>query len=165
MRTQPKGMKERPSASFTQLGLTALPSAPRRARCHARQALTSWGVRPELIGTAELLICELVTNAVKATRVTYGSGEPGVASLDQISLALTYNGAAIRIEVSDTNPNPPVRGNASSDAKNGRGMIIVEALTSEWSYHFLPSGPGKTVYCVLPAAEAPSADASLAVAS
>ena len=34
------------------------------------------------------------------------------------------------------------------DYENGRGLILVDALSREWSY-FYPPGGGKVVYCFL----------------
>src|SRR5579872_687081 len=48
------------------LGLGALPSAVPCARLHARQVLWEWG----LSEVAELLVSELVTNAVQAAQAT-----------------------------------------------------------------------------------------------
>ena len=52
------------------------------------------------------------------------------------------------IEVYDTDSNPPVRSSPDDDAENGRGLMLVDALSKEWSYFFLPGG-GKVVYCFL----------------
>ena len=49
--------------------LGALPSAVPCARLHARQVLWEWGLS-EVAETAELLLSELVTNAVQAARAT-----------------------------------------------------------------------------------------------
>ena len=35
-----------------------------------------------------------------------------------------------------------------TDAENGRGLMLVDALSKEWSY-FFPPGGGKVVYCFL----------------
>jgi hypothetical protein len=60
---------------------------------------------------------------------------------------------------------PPVRRDASPDAQSGRGLLIIEALTSEWSYCVLPSGRGKTVYCMLPTDAPARGTSGLPVAS
>ena len=44
----------------------ALPTAPGRARAHVRATLDQWG-QSALAAVAELLISEMVTNAVKAS--------------------------------------------------------------------------------------------------
>ena len=54
----------------------------------------------------------------------------------------------IVIEVSDPDPRPPVLTDAGPEAESGRGLILVQALSKEWSYFYPPTG-GKTVYCTL----------------
>jgi hypothetical protein len=52
------------------------------------------------------------------------------------------------IEVYDTGSNPPIRSHPDDYAENGRGLMLVDALSKEWSY-FFPPGGGKVVYCIL----------------
>jgi len=40
---------------------------------------------------------------------------------------------------------------ADHDAEAGRGLMLVQALSKEWSYFFTPGG--KTVYAVIDAAD------------
>lgn len=134
------------SALMARFGLAASLSAPYQARCRVRHALESWGIDGELVETAALIASELVANAAKAATVT------------QILLTLCYGRQALRIEVTDDSPNPPVLSEAPPDAESGRGLQIIDALTTEWSYSFLPAGLGKTVYCVLPTGDRPGAD-------
>src|SRR6266851_1102428 len=49
------------------LDLGALPTAPGCARLHARHVLWEWGLEP-LSETVELLVSEIVTNAIRAAR-------------------------------------------------------------------------------------------------
>lgn len=139
------------SALIARFGLPASPGAPYQARCCVRRALDSWGIGGEVVETAALVASELVANAAKATAVTSESG-------GQILLTLCYARQALRIEVTDGSPSPPVRSEVPPDAESGRGLLIVDALTAEWSYSFLPAGLGKTVYCVLPVGDRPGAD-------
>ena len=138
-----------PGEAVSYLELVTLPSAPFWARRHARASLRSWRLWPETIETAELLVSELVTNAVKFT----GSepAQPGHAELEsvqRISLILRYLAGQLIIEVSDPDPRPPVVADAGDDAESGRGLMLVQALSKEWSYYLPPSG-GKVVYAVL----------------
>ena len=41
---------------------------------------------------------------------------------------------------------PPVLTDADDEAESGRGLVLVDALSKEWSY-FFPPGGGKVVYC------------------
>jgi anti-sigma regulatory factor (Ser/Thr protein kinase) len=103
----------------------------------------------ETAETAELLISELVTNAVRfvgnPTR-TWRYSERANASL--ISLSIRHFREGLLIEVYDTDSNPPIRYHADEHAESGRGLMLVEALSKEWSY-FFPQGGGKVVYCYL----------------
>jgi hypothetical protein len=54
-----------PFQSYLELG--ALPSALPSARLHARFVVAEWGLEP-IVDTVELVVSELVTNGVKASR-------------------------------------------------------------------------------------------------
>jgi len=129
--------------------LAALPTTPFWARCQARTVLREWRMLPEVIETAELLVSELVTNAVKFSspvpvRLRYADLE----RVERISLTLRHQAGQVVIEVSDSDVNPPRLADADAGAESGRGLMLVDALSKEWSY-FLPPSGGKTVYCVL----------------
>ena len=99
--------------------------------------------------TAELLVSELVTNAVRSTgnpARTLRYSDRANASL--ISLSIRHFREGLLIEVYDTDSNPPLRSRADGDAESGRGLMLVEALSKEWSYFFPPRG-GKVVSCFL----------------
>jgi hypothetical protein len=70
------------------------------------------------------------------------------ANAGLISLSLRYFDDVLLIEVYDTDSNPPVLCDADAYAENGRGLMLLDALTKEWSY-FFPPGGGKVVYCSL----------------
>jgi anti-sigma regulatory factor (Ser/Thr protein kinase) len=132
------------------LALGALPSSPFWARRYTCRFLDSCGGIPESTAdAAELLVSELVTNAVRF------SGDPARplryserASAGLISLSLRHFGDGLLIEVFDTDANPPVLTDADLYAENGRGLMLVGALARKWSY-FFPPGGGKVVYCIL----------------
>ena len=54
----------------------------------------------------------------------------------------------IVIEISDSDPRPPILTDTGPEADSGRGLIIVQALSKEWSWFYPPAG-GKTVCCTL----------------
>jgi anti-sigma regulatory factor (Ser/Thr protein kinase) len=146
------------SALMARFGLAASPSAPYQARRQVRRAMASLGIDPEVIETAALIASELVANAARAAHEGRAEGELSAPSMGQILVTLWYGRQALRIEVTDGSPSPPVLKRAPPDAESGRGMFIVDALAAEWSYSFLPAGLGKTVYCVLPMQDRPDAD-------
>ncbi|HVB45181.1 MAG TPA: ATP-binding protein [Streptosporangiaceae bacterium] len=131
------------------LELATLPSAPFWARCQTKAALRAWQLWPDLIEIAELLVSELVTNAVKISGPTPQElAESGLASVERIALTLRLMPSRLVIEVFDNDINPPVLTDADADAESGRGLMLVQALSKEWGFFFPPAG-GKTVFCVL----------------
>ena len=130
--------------------LVTLPTSPFWARRYTRFFLDSCrGISEGTAETAELLVSELVTNAVRfagdpARPLRYS--ERADASL--ISLSLRHFRESLLIEVYDTDNNPPIRSHPDDYAENGRGLMLVDALSKEWSY-FFPPGGGKVVYCIL----------------
>ena len=139
----------RPLDSGT-FALVALPTSPFWARRYTRSFLDSCkGMGEDAADMAELIVSELVTNAVRfagnPTR-TLRYSERANASL--ISLSIRHFREGLLIEVYDTDSNPPIRSHAEDYAESGRGLMLVEALSKEWSY-FFPPGGGKVVYCFL----------------
>ena len=130
--------------------LVTLPTSPFWARKYTRSFLDSCrGMTETIAGTAELLVSELVTNAVRFSgdpARTLSYSERADASL--ISLSLRHFPEVLLIEVYDTDSNPPILCDTGTDAENGRGLMLIDALAKEWSYFFPPDG-GKVVYCFL----------------
>ena len=128
------------------LALAALPTSPFWARRYTCTFLDSCqGIGEGTTATAELLVSELVTNAVRFTG-NRGQRNPGRASL--ISLSLRQFRDGLLIEVYDAGSNPPVRADTGECAETGRGLMLIGALSKEWSCVFIPGG-GKLVYCFL----------------
>ena len=130
--------------------LVTLPTSPFWARRYTRSFLGSCqGISAGTVETAELLVSELVTNAVRF------SGDPARtlryserANASLISLSLRHFREGLLIEVYDTDNNTLIRSSPDDDAESGRGLMLVDALSKEWSYFFPPCG-GKVVYCFL----------------
>lgn len=130
--------------------LVTLPTSPFWARKYTRSFLASChGITEGTAETAELLVSELVTNAVRF------SGDPARvlryserADASLISLSLRHFRDGLLIEVYDTDSNPPVLSDAGDYDENGRGLMLIDSLAKEWSY-FYPPGGGKVVYCWL----------------
>jgi len=126
-----------PLQDFLELG--ALPSAVPSARLHARQLLWEWGLT-NFSETVELLLTELMTNAVKASQ-----------SLEwpfPVRLWLLSDKARILILVWDANHQPPVRMDAGEEAEGGRGLLLVEALSDQWNWYDPPEKGGKMVWAL-----------------
>jgi anti-sigma regulatory factor (Ser/Thr protein kinase) len=114
--------------SFLELG--ALDGAVPSARLHARHVLREWGLTA-LADDAELVVSELVTNGVQASRAMEHAA---------IRLWLTSDQAQVAICVWDASPQPPVRMDAAEEAENGRGLLLVEAVSAQWGW--FPATPG-----------------------
>lgn len=123
------------------LELGALPGAVPCARLHARQVLWEWQLA-DRAGTAELLVSELVTNAVQAC-----SGlAAGVAA---VRLWLCSDRRRVVIQVWDPSPQRPARRDADPQAEYGRGLLLVESLSAGWGLHQPPGSGGKVVWAVV----------------
>ncbi len=138
-----------PDEEVSFLDLATLASAPYWARRFASAVLAAWQVLPDAIATAELLVSELVTNAIQALapespRLSYSDLE----KVDSIRLTLRRLPGLVVIEVYDHDERPPILSEPDIDAESGRGLILVQACSKEWGHYFHPSG-GKTVYAVL----------------
>lgn len=88
------------------------------ARGVVRDLLERWGYR-ELIDDAELVVSELVTNAVV-------HAETGCAVI------VNRGEGGIRIEVQDQGPGWPDPQSPGAGAEGGRGLMIVSALSTAW---------------------------------
>ncbi|MEV5576236.1 ATP-binding protein [Spirillospora sp. NPDC052269] len=114
----------------------AVPSAVGIARKSAEHVLGSRGFPTTLVEDAGLVVCELVTNAVKAVggttvRLTVAVDAPG----------------SVTLEVHDSSLTVPHRRSPAPDDPGGRGLVIVAALAD--SYGVRPEPDGKTVFAVL----------------
>lgn len=121
------------------LDLGALPSAVPCARLHTRAILAEWGLA-YLNDAAELVISELVTNALHATRS---------ASLPSpLIIYLHANDAYLCTGVWDALRQPPAQHAHDLDADHGRGLQIVAALSHDWGTYY-PAHGGKIVYALI----------------
>ncbi|HXL88600.1 MAG TPA: ATP-binding protein [Streptosporangiaceae bacterium] len=121
------------------LELGALPSAVPCARLHARQKLREWQLT-SLSDSTELVVCELITNAIQI---------PDAGTQDApVRLWLLADRTQIVVLVWDFSPLPPVRITGSETDENGRGLLMVEAVSERWGH--LPAGNGgKFVWAIV----------------
>ena len=84
---------------------------------------------------ALLLVTELVTNAVRHSR----SGRPG----DRVTVAVADCGGTLHINVIDggsADHRPQLRPEADDDGGGGRGLWLVQELSSAWGWQETPAG-------------------------
>ncbi|MFJ9789731.1 SpoIIE family protein phosphatase [Streptomyces globosus] len=106
------------------------PRAAGRARAAAAAQLREWGL-DELVFTTELVVSELVTNAVR-----YASGAP-------VRLRLIRDQTLI-CEVFDSGHTSPHLRRAAGDDEGGRGLFIVAQTTQQWGTRY--TGAGKVIW-------------------
>ncbi|MFG2147613.1 SpoIIE family protein phosphatase [Streptomyces sp. NPDC048696] len=124
-----------------------LPREPRsvgRARELARAQLLAWDLG-DLVDTTELLVSELVTNALR-----YGEGE--------VRLRLLRDRALV-CEVWDAGLVQPRRRRARDTDEGGRGLQLVGLLSASWGSRRTPRG--KTVWFELSLPDGESSPAEL----
>jgi hypothetical protein len=121
----------------SRLELGALPGAVPCARMHARLVLTEWG-QGALGDSVELIVSELMTNAVRACSdpVTGGPGYGAEGRQLPLGLRLASDRQQVLVEVWDGATAPPVPGQVSHDGETGRGLLMVEAVSSRWGYYY-----------------------------
>ncbi|MGW0949445.1 ATP-binding SpoIIE family protein phosphatase [Streptomyces sp. NPDC002623] len=99
------------------------------ARTFALDHLTAWGLE-EMAFTTELVVSELVTNAIR-----YGTGP--------IQLRLILQ-STLTCEVSDTSSTAPHLRRARTFDEGGRGLMLVAQLTERWGTRY--SRDGKVIW-------------------
>ena len=105
----------------------------REARSVIREPMERWGLT-DLIPTTELLVSELVTNAMR-----YSRGD--------VTLRLV-NERALVCEVLDGSGALPRLRQANGDDENGRGLQVVRQLAKRWGAR--RTATGKVVWCEQP---------------
>jgi anti-sigma regulatory factor (Ser/Thr protein kinase) len=97
--------------------LPGVPEGPARARRFVRESLA--GYPEHVIETAQLLVSELVTNAVI-------HGEPPVR------IELDIEPPGVSVSVRDRGEDAPVLREPTQAGEHGRGLHIVRCLADEW---------------------------------
>jgi anti-sigma regulatory factor (Ser/Thr protein kinase) len=108
-----------PRATHILAELPYLPSAVPRARQVLRESLRDAGLDEDATAVAELLVSELVTNAVKY-------GQPPVWLLVELRPGLVH------ASVSDSSTALPERRAVDDEAEGGRGLLVLDALAGSW---------------------------------
>ncbi|MGW0828372.1 SpoIIE family protein phosphatase [Streptomyces sp. NPDC002845] len=109
------------------------PAAVGEVRASVARQLAHWSLE-ELDFTTELILSELVTNAIR-----YGSGPIHVRLLCDRTLIC---------EVSDTSSTAPHLRYAAATDEGGRGLFLIAQLTERWGTRYTPTG--KTIWAEQP---------------
>lgn len=131
------------------LALGAMKSAVPSARLHARLVVMEWGLS-EIARTIELVVSELVTNAVAASEglaVGRHNGRSGLRN-SSVGLWLRSDKEKVLVQVWDGNQLKPHRQEPGLEAEGGRGLLLVEAFCADWGT-YVPNGwAGKVVWAL-----------------
>ncbi|MFE9096086.1 ATP-binding protein [Streptomyces sp. NPDC007264] len=114
-----------------------------RARALLHAVLGDWGVGREVLESAELVLSELVTNALRVP--VPGDRQVGVRITRSVGEGL------LRLEVSDAGGGRPEVREPADHETGGRGLLLVAALAHRWGFEERAAGIGKTVYAELKA--------------
>ncbi|MEU8619067.1 SpoIIE family protein phosphatase [Streptomyces sp. NPDC048623] len=112
------------------------PSAVAQIRSACARRLSEWGL-DDIAFTAELILSELITNAIR-----YGTAPVRVRLLRDTSLFC---------EVSDGSSTAPHLRWAATTDEGGRGLFLVARLALRWGTRYTPEG--KVIWCELPLTE------------
>lgn len=98
-----------------------VPAGVAGARREVVRVVRAWGVplSDETFDELALLASEVITNAIRYSRAPCG-------------VVVRWDGARVRVEVTDTEPTRPVPRDAPLDAESGRGLVLVESLAADW---------------------------------
>ena len=100
--------------------------------------LTSLSVYSDVVDTAALLVSELLANAIT-------HGQPPVRCAATVTTV--DDSSVVRIEVWDGSPEPPILRDQVLDSESGRGLHLVEKLSSRWGWSATETG--KCTWCEL----------------
>jgi hypothetical protein len=106
------------------------------ARHAAVAAMRRAGVAGESLDASEIILGELISNAVRHARTEF------------TAVVVVHDGTA-RLEVIDLDTRPPALLAADEESTSGRGLQIVAALSTRWGWEAseTPDGiAGKTVW-------------------
>jgi anti-sigma regulatory factor (Ser/Thr protein kinase) len=131
-----------PRRGHTALELAVMPTAVPCARLHARNVLSEWNLAA-IAPTAELVVSELVTNALAASARTQ---LPGPLAVHLLLVAVRQG---VLVHVWDSSEQLPRQQDAADpDSEHGRGLLLVSALSADWGA-YRSAGRGKVVWALV----------------
>jgi anti-sigma regulatory factor (Ser/Thr protein kinase) len=112
-----------------------------RARAVLRAKLGEWRAKQAAAEAGELVLSELVTNAVRVPA-------PGDRMVG-VRIVCRERGGLLRLEVSDAGEGYPEVQRPGEFDTAGRGLLLVDALADRWGVDERQAGIGKTVWAEL----------------
>lgn len=131
------------------LELGPFPGAVPCARLHTKLILWEWGMRA-IADAVELVVSELVTNAVMASNELAGTRFPrAVSGVPPVRFWLACDRRKVLIEVWDAGTDLPVCQDLQPEAEGGRGLQLVEAVSADWGSYVSAGCIGKMVWAIV----------------
>jgi anti-sigma regulatory factor (Ser/Thr protein kinase) len=122
------------SARWTLPAVSPRPEQVSYVRHQTALILQLWRLA-DLTSPVEVLISELATNAVRHARTLF-------------TVSVTWDGLTLTAEVSDASPLAPrPQLNPYPDREGGRGLLLVDAIASDWGVDLYDQG--KTIWFTL----------------
>jgi hypothetical protein len=123
-----------------------LPDPPNvtQARHAAVAAMRGAGVDGAALDASEIIVGELVANAVRHART-------------ELTAVVEVNEGTVRVAVIDLDTRPPALLASDEDSTSGRGLQIVAALATRWGWEATETEegiPGKKVWAEVDAVDA-----------
>ncbi|WP_246143222.1 ATP-binding protein [Actinacidiphila oryziradicis] len=129
-------MTHHPRPLSSRLELACEPNAVAWARHHTTDVLRRWRLPSEVIEVARLLVSELSTNAIRHVQPPTAPPWEIRLPVGRFVLTLTYCVGRLVIEVYDHDRCPPVAKSADDNAESGRGLLLVQSMSTRWGYMY-----------------------------
>lgn len=137
------GVQGHPPQPTATCALSSRPESVKAGRDFIIRTLSGWGM-DELADVAELVVSELITNALR-----HGIPSPRTRAGDHpVRVRLLAQPPFVMCMVTDPGPDIPVLKTSDPAAESGRGLTVVEACSVRWGWHLLDEG-GKVVWALL----------------
>ncbi|WP_328674905.1 ATP-binding protein [Streptomyces sp. NBC_00343] len=115
------------TADFAARAFTCEPTSLKIVRRFVRETISAWGL-DMLADDMTAVVNELTTNAV--LHALAGCGD----ARSKAWLGVARTGGALVCAVTDPSSAPPARCHPEHLSEAGRGLLVVEALASQWGY-------------------------------
>ncbi|MBM9506916.1 ATP-binding protein [Actinacidiphila acididurans] len=135
-------------ALIARTAFAATAAAPGDARAFVRTTLRAWDLLT-VVDNAELVSSELVTNALRAMVPEPATGRLAGPAPTVVGVELRACAWALRVAVEDDSTDRPASRTPDDDAEGGRGLLLVEALSSRWGVTAVYGG-AKVVWADIP---------------
>lgn len=108
-----------------------VPEAAGQARAFLRSAAASWDLPEPVLADCLAIVSEIVGNVVRHAQTP-------------LALRISYDGVAVLVAATDGAVSVPQQHSAGDASEDGRGLLIIDSLATEWGWH--ATVVGKTLW-------------------